>query len=300
MGDAMVDDRIRIAVLGLGAMGSAVASRLITAGVDVLTVFDGRSEASRQRAIGAGISAGAWADLAEVEIVLSIVPPAQATSVAAAVVAIPASKPGRIFADCNAVSPQTMSSVASLFANTTDRVVDASIIGAPPKDGHNPVIYVSGPGAPALLVLKNRGLDLRAIEGPIGAASALKMSYAGITKGLTALGAAMMLAATRSGAAADLAAELSASQPQLLAWLAGTVPGMLPKAYRFDGEMMEIADFIGDATSGAGIYEGMAELYRTLARDRKADGQAAEQLLGFVAMANKLRGVGAADGASAG
>lgn len=284
----MTDDTIQVAILGLGAMGSALAGRLVAAGLDVLTVLDGRSDASCRRALAAGIRSGAWPDLAEVDIVLSVVPPAQATSVAAAVAAIPASKRGRIFADCNAISPQTMTSVASLFAGTTDRVVDASIIGAPPKDGRNPVIYVSGSAAPALSILKNHGLDLRVIEGPIGAASALKMSYAGITKGLTALGAAMMLAATRTGAAADLAAELRASQPQLLAWLAGTVPGMLPKAYRFDGEMMEIADFIGDTTSGAGIYEGMARFYRTLAHDGKADGQAAEQLLAFVAMANKL------------
>lgn len=291
----MVDDRICVAVLGLGAMGSAVAARLVAAGVDVLTVLDGRSEASRQRGIAAGIRAGAWADLAGVDIVLSIVPPAQAISVATAVAAIPASRPGRIFADCNAISPQTMTSVASFFAGTTDQVVDASIIGGPPTDRRNPAIYVSGPGASALLRLTNHGLDLRIIKGPIGAASALKLSYAGITKGLTALGAAMMLAATRSGAAVDLVAELQASQPQLLAWLAGTVPDMLPKAYRFDGEMMEIAEFTGDIASGAGIYEGMAQLYRALARDGRADGEATEQLLSFVAMANKLLNIDTAD-----
>ena len=48
--------------------------------------------------------------------------------------------------------------------------------------------------------------------GPIGAASAMKMSYAGITKGFTALGAAMMLAATRAGTADDAEAG-TADQP---------------------------------------------------------------------------------------
>ena len=66
------------------------------------------------------------------------------------------------------------------------------------------MIYTSGPDAEAS-VLGDRGLDVRVVDGPIGAVSALKMSHAGITKGLTALGAAMMLAATRADAAADLA-----------------------------------------------------------------------------------------------
>ena len=53
----------------------------------------------------------------------------------------------------------------------------------------------------------------------MSAASAMKMSYAGITKGTQALGAAMLLAATRGGTADALFAELSSSQPQMLPWL---------------------------------------------------------------------------------
>ncbi|HVJ41328.1 MAG TPA: DUF1932 domain-containing protein [Dongiaceae bacterium] len=277
----MDNKHFRVAILGLGAMGSAVAGRLVASGVDVLTVLEGRSEASRKRAAAMGVRTGAWPDLAAVDIVLSIVPPSQAMSVAAAVAAIAGAKRGRIFADCNAISPQTMQSVAALFAGTADQVVDAGIIGAPPKDGYDPAIYACGPGAQQLSVLKDRGLDLRAIEGPIGAASALKMSYAGITKGLTGLGAAMILAATRAGAASHLIAELNASQPQLLQWLVRTVPAMLPKAYRFDGEMSEIAAFIGDPAAGADIYEEIARLYRAIAIDVEADGEAAKCLLAF-------------------
>jgi L-threonate 2-dehydrogenase len=69
------------------------------------------------------------------------------------------------------------------------------------------------------LVVRAHGLDIRIVGGGMGAASALKMSYAGITKGLTALGAAMMLGATRAGVAEALHAELAASQPALLPWL---------------------------------------------------------------------------------
>src|SRR3954451_12161861 len=88
------------------------------------------------------------------------------------------------------------------------------------------------------------GLDIRIVGGGMGAASALKMSYAGITKGLTALGAAMMLGAARAGVAEALYAELAASQPALLAWFTRQIPGMYQKAYRWVAEMEEIAEFL--------------------------------------------------------
>lgn len=280
----MVESVGVVAVLGLGAMGSAVASRMVASGVDVVSVFEGRSAESRERAEAAGVRAGTWSDLENADVILSIVPPSEAPAVAATVADIAASKPGRLFVDCNAVSPQTMQEIARLFTGTRDRVVDAGIIGGLPKAGARTVIYTSGPDAEALSVLGDRGLDVRVVDGPIGAASALKMSYAGITKGLTALGAAMMLAATRADAAADLAQELRASQPQLLAWLTRSVPSMLPKAYRFDGEMSEIADFIGEPAAGSDIYEGMALLYRTIA----TDSMRSQNLTAFVETARRL------------
>jgi hypothetical protein len=91
------------------------------------------------------------------------------------------------------------------------------------------------------------------------------MSYAGITKGLTALGAAMMLGATRAGCASDLAAELAESQPHLAKWLARQVPAMFPKAYRFVAEMEEIADFLHSDQPASEIYHAIALLYARLA-----------------------------------
>jgi hypothetical protein len=119
-------------------------------------------------------------------------------------------------------------------------------------------------------VLNDLGLVVRVLEGDVGAASALKMSYAGITKGLTALGATMSLAAMRNGAAAALMAELSESQPELAAWLTHNVPRMPPKAYRWVAEMEEIAAFIGADFPEHRIYEGAAALYARLAGDKGA------------------------------
>jgi hypothetical protein len=93
------------------------------------------------------------------------------------------------------------------------------------------------------------------------------MSYAGMTKGLTALASAMMLAATRFGAAPALAAELAASQPDLLKYVTRSVPDMYPKAYRWVAEMQEIAAFAGEDAATRDIYTAIAALYDRLAQD---------------------------------
>lgn len=93
------------------------------------------------------------------------------------------------------------------------------------------------------------------------------MSYAGITKGLTALTAAMMLAAARAGAADALHRELAESQPELLARFTRNMPDMYPKAYRWVAEMEEIAEFAGEDAATRKIFEGVARLYERLAAD---------------------------------
>jgi 3-hydroxyisobutyrate dehydrogenase-like beta-hydroxyacid dehydrogenase len=172
-----------------------------------------------------------------------------------------------LYVDCNAVSPETAARIGDVLAETGCGYVDAGIIGPPPSASSRTVFYASGDAAPKLKRLNELGLLVRVLDAPIGAASALKMSYAGITKGLTGIGAAMMLGATRSGAAAALAQELAESQPQLLAWLARQVPSMYPKAYRWVAEMEEIAAFTAADTAAPQIYHGLARLYDRLAKD---------------------------------
>ena len=87
------------------------------------------------------------------------------------------------------------------------------------------------------------------------------------TKGLTAIAAAMVLAATRAGAAAALRQELAASQPQLLQRFAKTLPDMVPKAYRWVAEMREIAAFVGEDSAASRMYDAFADFYERLAAD---------------------------------
>ena len=123
------------------------------------------------------------------------------------------------------------------------------------------------------------------MEGPNGAASAMKLSYAGITKGCTAIGAAMMLGATRGGTAESLLQELSESQPMLLSWMRGFVSRMPPKAYRWVAEMEEIATFQQDDAAAHDMYLGIARFYEQIAAALAAPqpGDAVAQLNEFCA-----------------
>ncbi|HET9175709.1 MAG TPA: DUF1932 domain-containing protein, partial [Pseudolabrys sp.] len=107
----------------------------------------------------------------------------------------------------------------------------------------------------------------RVLDGPLTAASALKMSYAGITKGFTALGTAMMLAASRGGSAEALKAELAESRPDLLRYLSNQVPSMYSKAYRWVAELDEIAAFVGEEFPERDMLQAAARLYDRIAED---------------------------------
>jgi 3-hydroxyisobutyrate dehydrogenase-like beta-hydroxyacid dehydrogenase len=259
---------LTVGIIAPGAMGAAVGRRLAENGARVLTLLAGRSAASAARAQAAGMLAVDEAALvAESAIVLSIVPPAVAVALAerlAPLLAKAARRP--LFADCNAIAPATVARIAQLLESGSCRFVDGAIIGGPPAPGAaGPRFYLSGPAAPDMAPLAGLGLDLRVMAAPLGAASALKMSYAALTKGLTALCAAALLGASRGGAADHLLAELGDSQKPLLAWARRQVPAMYPKAYRWVAEMEEIAAFLGEDEAARQIYRGAALLYARLA-----------------------------------
>jgi hypothetical protein len=108
------------------------------------------------------------------------------------------------------------------------------------------------------------------------------MSYAGITKGTQAIGAAMMLAASRAGTADALFAELSSSQKEMLAWFKRGLTLMPPKAYRWIAEMHEIAGFVGEDPSAHELYEGAAHFYEQIAEDFEGEKKETSALAKFL------------------
>jgi len=261
-----------VAVIAPGMMGSGVGKRLVENGIEVRTSLAGRSDATLARAKDAGMVGASDEQIVGSDIILSIVPPGDALSLAerlAPALRAAAKKP--VYADCNALDPATVLRIARVVQETGAPFVDGGIVGGPPRSGYSPKIYLSGEAAPHVAELTKYGLEMPIQPGPIGAASAMKMSYAGITKGFTALGAAMMLAASRAGTAEDLKAELSSSQPALFGWLTRQVPNMYSKAYRWVAEMEEIAQFVGEDPAARKFYEGAAQLYERIAADFEGD-----------------------------
>jgi len=274
-----------IAVIAPGEMGAGIGQRLHERGARVITSLAGRSAASGKRAERAGMVAASSDDeIVAADIILSVVPPKDAAGLAARLKpAIVRATKKPIYVDCNAVAPQTAEAIGAILAGSGAHYVDGGIIGAPPTPTTAGArLYVSGERAKDVVRLNTYGLDVRFLDGPIGAASALKMSYAGITKGFTALGAMMMLAANRGGVATALRAELDRSQPALLPWLQRSIPAMYSKAYRYVGEMEEIADYVGGDVSAQEMFDAFADFYTRLATDFDDKGAETDALSAFL------------------
>lgn len=255
---------LTIGLLSPGDMGHTVGNRLREHGARVLTSLEGRSQRSRGLAAEAGIEdAGSLNDLvSEVDIFLSILVPAEALGLAERVAAaLRATGASPLYADCNAISPGTVRAVAERIEAAGGRFADVGIIGPPPKKAGTTRFYASGPGADEFARLQDFGLDVRGLGGEVGKASGFKMCYAALTKGLTALGTELLVAARLLGIESELRAEQEASVPDLIGSLLRSLPSMPPKAYRWVGEMEEIAATFAEVGLTPKILEGAAELY---------------------------------------
>lgn len=273
-----------VAIVAPGNMGAALGKRLGEHGVKVLTTLQGRGAASAARAAAAGMEVVAMERLMDAEFLLSILPPASALPFAEQVAPLLRNTPRKpVFVDCNAVGPATVERIGAVIGATGAPFVDASIIGLPPVSGRpSPHIYAcGGDDAVRLAVLGAHGLDVRVLDGPVGAASALKMCYAGINKGIAAIASAMILTATKAGAAPALRQEMSESLPELLASLTRQVPDMLPKAYRWVAEMDEIAAFTSDDPATSDIYSAFSKLFDRVSVDYRGEKRESAALTHF-------------------
>jgi 3-hydroxyisobutyrate dehydrogenase-like beta-hydroxyacid dehydrogenase len=257
-----------IAVIAPGDMGHAVGRVLGEYGHRVVTALDGRSATSRARAATAGMIDLGTLDtvLAEADLVLSILPPAEAAGFAKSVAAA-MQRTGRrpVFADCNAVAPATVEAIAATIAAAGAGFVDAGIVGPPPGQGTPPRFYASGPDAAAFATLDGKGIVVRVVGDAPGRASAVKMCYAALNKGRHALNTAVLLAAENLGVRDVLTEELAASQAAALRQMESAVPWLVGKAGRWAGEMDEIAATFAAAHVTPHFHQGAGDIYRLLA-----------------------------------
>ena len=191
-----------IAVLMPGDMGHAVGRSLITADYEVICALEGRGEHTRKLAAQGGLrDVGNIAAIVDkADLILSILPPAAALGLAKTVAReIQDSGKFPIYVDCNAIAPNTAIEIGKVIESAGAVFVDAGIIGAPPGQGSGPRFYVSGPDLSAMLALNGSGFQVIGMGSDIGQGSAIKMAYAGLTKGTWTLHTAVLLAAKQMG-----------------------------------------------------------------------------------------------------
>jgi 3-hydroxyisobutyrate dehydrogenase-like beta-hydroxyacid dehydrogenase len=253
-----------VAIMAPGDMGHAVGAMLHRHGLRVITCLEGRSARTRALASKAGIRAVVDEDglVGEADILLAILVPAQAENLARRIAAaLQRTRSTLLYVDCNAIAPQTSRRVGALVEAAGARFVDAGIIGPPPKANSRTIFYASGPHVADFAVLRDFGLEVRPVSARPGDASAVKMCYAALTKGTTAVMTELSVAAERLGVADALRTELEQSQQAALERMVRAVPAMVPKAHRWVGEMEEIAKTFEGCGLTPKTFQGAAELY---------------------------------------
>jgi len=258
-----------IAILHPGEMGAAIGARLRAKGLRVLWASAGRGVATRDRAVQAGLEdVGTLREaLAACDIVLSVCPPHGALTLARDVAA---ARYRGLYVDANAVAPATSREVALAIEAAGGTFVDGGIIGPPPRDGIRARLYLSGRDVGHLASLLTAGeLEARALDGPIGAASALKAAYAAWNKGATALAGAVRAFAAQAGVADALVAEWQGNQPDALKRIE-QLRGAARKAWRWTGEMDELAAAFAEAGLPEGFHVAAGQVYERLATFKDA------------------------------
>ena len=258
-----------IGLLHPGEMGAAVGGCLVSRGHRVLWRPAGRSAATAGRAAAAGLeAAGSVAGLAAAaDVIVSVCPPHAALATARAVAAA-GHFPG-VYLDANAISPGTAREVRAVTGAAGASYVDGGIIGSPPDPAApgRSRLYLSGERAAEIAALfAGTALDARVIDGPAEAASALKMAYAGWTKGSAALLLAVRDLARAEGVEEALLAEWALSQPDLPARHDAARRSAAAKGWRWTGEMAEIAASMAADGLPGGFHQAAAEIFGRPAR----------------------------------
>jgi 3-hydroxyisobutyrate dehydrogenase-like beta-hydroxyacid dehydrogenase len=252
-------------------MGASIGAALRRVGVQVLWASAGRGPATRRRAQAADLTdVGTLPALVtRCRLVVSVCPPHAATEVAGTVAALGF---GGTYVDANAVAPTTARALGAVVEQAGGRFADGDLIGGPVRPGGATRLYLSGPAAGEVAALfAPTDLEAVALGDDVAAASALKMCYAAWTKGTSALLLAIRAAAVAHGVDEALLAEWARTQPDL-ATRSQAAAGTARKAWRFAGEMDQVAACLAEAELPDGFARAAAELYRRLAPFKDVEG----------------------------
>ena len=279
-----------VGLIGLGEMGCGIGGYLVRSGVRVISVTTSRSHQSVQRSITAGIEESE--NLSELcdasDFIFSIIPPDKSQQIVDDIIATYRKKKFKaIFCDLNAISPQTSRTNGKKLEEEGIKYIDGGIIGGPPDGKVNPRVYLSGAFSAELKVLDGCGMDVRVMGGSVGQASALKMCYASVTKGLIALMTGALVTANKLGVYDSLLEEFEDSQSHLHKSMNKGIPSAVHKAYRWVGEMFEISDTYKSAELEGNFHKEAAFIFDLMAKIKVSEPEYLNKVIDEIAKTTK-------------
>jgi len=254
-----------IGILHPGEMGVSIAASAINSGRQVYWVSAGRSKQTRLRAEKHNlIELQSLGELCQTcRIIVSICPPHAAEEVARSVI-----REGfeRIYLDANAISPQRARKLQQLMEENKIEFIDGSIIGGPAWKPGETFLYLSGNQAEVIKdCFQNGPVETKIIGDEAGKASALKMCYAAYSKGTTALLASILATAKALDVREELYRQWDLDEPASSEQINRRVLRSTAKAWRFAGEMEEIAATFEAAGLPGGFHKAAAEIFQRMA-----------------------------------
>ncbi|HET9909038.1 MAG TPA: DUF1932 domain-containing protein [Anaerolineales bacterium] len=255
----------KIGILHPGEMGISIAASAINSGHEVYWLSEGRSDKTRARAERHNLKEleSFVAFCQTCEVIISICPPHAAEEVARTV--SEAQFQG-LYLDANAISPQRAAKIGQMLETSGIQFVDGGIIGGPAWKPKETWLYVSGDHANEITSCFSSGpLETKIIGDEIGKASSLKMCYAAYTKGTTALLSAVLAAAESLGVRDELYQQWNMDEQDFSKQVNRRVTRVTAKAWRFEGEMKEIASTFQESGLPNGFHLAAAEIYHRMA-----------------------------------
>lgn len=264
---------MKIGLLHPGLMGTSLAAALKDNQHEVCWSGDSRSPQTKERAESQQLT-----DLnnlstlcAQCEVILSVCPPGEALNVAQEVCNTGFDK---TYVDCNAIAPSTSVAIKELLARNQIDFIDAGIIGPPAWQAGSTRLFLSGQHASSIASLFSGSLvEAICLDDKAGTASAMKMAYAAWTKGSDALLLNVFALAEHHNLGNALTDEWAISQQGLKAKLDRAARTTAPKAWRFEGEMEQIAQTLRDAGLADGAFVSAASVYGDLSGFKSTDPQ---------------------------
>ena len=260
-----------VGIVSPGAMGSAIGRVLVAGGQRVVATTEGRSARTRGLAEGLELLSSLDEVVGVSDVVLSIVPPGRAAEVARLICASARRREARpLVVEVNAVSPQTVTTIAGGVAEAGLELVDGSISGPPPNRPDITCVFLSGPAAARVAGLAAPGLELRVVGETVGLASAVKMCTASVYKGQTVLLAQALRAAASYGVLETVVDDLRRNDPELAAGAAHALYRLAAKSARYVPELHEISSAQKAAGLSPDLFTSLAEITDAISRGELA------------------------------